>query len=416
MKRMRNFSFFKFHYGQVIASVCFSIQAIGIGVYIAYGVFFNPLMAEFGWSRAVLSGASSVAFFIMGVCGIWVGRLNDRFGPRKIMVVTAVFLGTGYLLMSRLTAIWQLYLLYGIVFGIGLSSVDVIALSTIARWYTRKRGMMTGIVKVGTGAGQLTLPLLASFLIAAYGWRTAYLIIGTAAMLILVTMAQLLRRDPGERERWWDRPNPHKAPPRFASANSVTFEHATHTAALWIICCVNFTLVFCLMTVMVHIVPHARDIGIAAAPAAGVLSAIGGISMLGRFVTGIAIDYIGSKRVMIICFVLLLAGLLWLQIADTLWMLMMFACVYGIAHGGFFTAISPIVAEQFGIGFHGALFGLVVCFGTTGGAIGPFLAGWLFDSYGSYSAPFWLVTAISTVGFGLILALKPAAPKEGEKS
>ena len=134
-------------YGYIIAAACFSIQAIGVGIYIAYGVFFNPLIAEFGWSRAIISGASSVAFLIMGIFGIFVGRLNDRFGPKKLMTITAIFLGIGYLLMSRVTAPWQLYLFYGIIFGIGLSSIDVIAMTTIARWFTRKRGMMTGIVK-----------------------------------------------------------------------------------------------------------------------------------------------------------------------------------------------------------------------------------------------------------------------------
>ena len=144
----------KFFYGYVIAAACFGIQAIGIGTYIAFGIFFNPLISEFGWSRATISGASSVAFILMGLLGILVGRLNDRIGPRKMMTVTGVFFGLGYFLMSRLGAVWQLYLFYGIIIGIGMSSIDVIPLSTTARWFVRKRGIMTGIVKVGTGAGQ----------------------------------------------------------------------------------------------------------------------------------------------------------------------------------------------------------------------------------------------------------------------
>ena len=171
------------------------------------------------------------------------------------------------------------------------------------------------------------------------------------------------------------------------------------------------TLVFCLMTVIVHIVPHARDMGIAPGRAAGVLSTIGAVSMIGRFVTGMAIDRTGSRKTMIVSFVLLLTALLWLQRADAPWMLYAFACVYGLAHGAFFTAISPIVAELFGIGSHGALFGIVLCFGTVGGALGPTLAGTLFDVTGSYRPAFWLITGMSAVGFGLILSLKPVDPK-----
>jgi MFS family permease len=394
-------------YGYVIAAACFSIQAIGVGIYVAYGVFFNPLITEFGWSRTVISSASSLAFLIMGIFGIFVGRFNDRFGPKKLMAITAVFLGTGCMLMSRLTAVWQLYLFYGIIFGIGLSSVDVIAMSTIARWFARKRGMMTGIVKVGTGAGQFTLPLVASALISIYGWRNAYLIIGVTAMVALVLIAQLLRRDPGQIEVSVDIKNSAQKVKKKSLAVNLTLEEALLTVQLWIICIVNLTLLFCLMSIMVHIVPHARDIGVSAPRAAGVLSTIGGVSMLGRFVSGMAVDRIGSKQVMIICFFLLIVGLLWLQTADTLWMLLLFACIYGIAHGGFFTAISPIVAELFGIKSHGALFGIVVCFGAIGGAAGPIMAGYIFDMTDSYSLYFWLITLMGSISLGLMFLIRP---------
>ncbi len=331
----------KFHYGFIIAAACFSIQAIGVGSYVAYGVFFNPLMSEFGWSRAIISGASSLAFFIMGLFGIFVGRLNDRFGPRKLMRITAVFLGLGYLLMSKLTTVWQLYLFYGIIFGIGLSSIDIVALSTIARWFSEKRGMMTGIVKVGTGAGQFTLTLLASVLISSYGWRNAYLIIGSAALVMLVLIAQVLKRDPSQIGQSANRNESKRKIDTNRIDPDLSLHEALRTFQLWIVSLVNLTVVFCLLVIMVHIVPHARDIGISAHQAAGILSTIGGVSMIGRFVAGMAIDRIGSQRAMMVCFLLLIPGLLWLQMADSLWMLYLFASVYGMAHGGFFTTISP---------------------------------------------------------------------------
>jgi MFS family permease len=176
---------------------------------------------------------------------------------------------------------------------------------------------------------------------------------------------------------------------------------------LWTICLANLLLVFCLLVIMLHIVPHARDLGLAPMAAAGVLSAIGLVSMLGRFLAGLGIDRWGSKAVMTLCFLLLLVGLAWLQFADRLWMLYCFAAVYGLAHGGFFTAISPLVAEWFGIGAHGALFGIVVCFGTTGGALGPLLAGWLFDHSGSYTSTFRIISAMAILAWGLLIALKP---------
>ncbi|MFC1861312.1 MFS transporter, partial [Chloroflexota bacterium] len=116
-----------FFYGYVIAASCFGIQAIGIGTCISFGVFFMPILADFGWSRATLSGAQSLAVLVMGSLGILVGRLNDRYGPRVVMTVTGFFFGLGLLLMSGLNTVWQLYLFYGVIFGIGMSSIDVIA-------------------------------------------------------------------------------------------------------------------------------------------------------------------------------------------------------------------------------------------------------------------------------------------------
>ncbi|MFA5902811.1 MAG: MFS transporter [Desulfobacula sp.] len=391
----------------LIVAACFSIQAVGVGVYISYGVFFNPMMTEFGWPRAVISGSSSAAFFISGLFAVYVGRLNDRIGPRLIVSAAAFFMGTGCMLMSRLDTIWELYLYFGLVFGIGLSSIDVIALTTIARWFPKKRGVMTGIVKVGTGSGQLLFPILASGLISGFGWRNACMILGAVTLIFLLVIAQLLKKEPGMTVH-----TTSKSPGRFTRPpdGNLSFAEASRTPQLWLLCIMNLTIVSCLMSILVHIVPHGRDIGISAHKAAGILSTIGGVSMAGRFVTGIVIDRIGGKRSMILSLLLLLTSLLWLQSADSLWKLYVFACIYGLAHGGFFTVISPIVAELFGIASHGALFGLVVFFGTTGGAAGPILTGFLFDTTGSYTLPFRLFLGISALGLMMLSLLKPVRP------
>jgi MFS family permease len=400
-----------FLYGYVIVATCFSIQSIGIGTYASYGVFFNPLIEEFGWSRATIAGASSMAFLLMGLLGIVVGRLNDRIGPRKLMTITGLSFGLGYMLMSKLGAVWQWYLFFGVVVGIGLSSVDVIPLTTTARWFVRRRGIMTGIVKVGTGAGQLAMPLITSMLIMRYGWRTSYLIIGATVLIILVSVAQLLKRDPSQIGLVPDGDAKQSLEKLDIGTRGFTLNEALHTRQFWTICGVSVVIVFCLMSIMGHIVPHAQDIRISATSAASVLAMIGGVSMAGRFFTGITIDRIGSKRTMIYCFGLLIIALVWLQTAQELWMLYVFATVYGVAHGAFFTAISPIVAEFFGIRSHGALFGIVAFSGTVGGALGPFMTGYIFDVTGGYSLAFWLFTVLSAFGLALIVSLKPIKEK-----
>ncbi len=394
-------------YGYTIFAACFTIQAVGIGSYVAYGVFFNALMSEFHWSRATISGASSLAFFMMGFVGMLIGRLNDRYGPRLLMSVTSLFFGAGLMLMSQLNSVLQLYIFYGVLLGIGLSSVDVIALTTIARWFSLRRGAMTGLVKVGTGAGQFTIPLIASFLIGLVGWRHTYLIIGVAASIILFGVAQILKRDPDEFQRTsrGDTTSGRQIDPD--ESRSLSFEKTRKTYQFWNLCIVNFLVIFCLISIIIHIVPHARDTGLSAGQAAGVLSTIGGVSMLGRFISGLAIDRYGSRAIMGACLLLLIISLLWLQVAETLWMLFLFAFIYGLAHGGVFTTVSPIVAEIFGIKAHGTILGIVVCFGTTGGAIGPIFTGQLFDMTGSYAPAFLAFIIISTCSLGILYLIKP---------
>lgn len=399
-------------YGYIIVAACFGIQALGLGTFIAFGVFFKPLLYDLDWTRATLSGAQSLALIVMGFFGILIGRLNDRFGPRIVMTLTGFFFGLGLLLMSGLREIWQLYLFYGIVVGIGMSSFDVIALTTTARWFVRRRGIMTGIVKVGTGAGQMVIPFAATLFIAGFGWRIAYIIIGAAVMILLIALAQLLRRDPAYMGLLPDGDRNTEMPANGPVETGLSLNEAVRTRQFWTICAANLAVVFCLMIIMLHIVPHATDIGIASTTAAGILSVIGGVSMAGRFFTGIGIDRIGNRNSMIICFILLIAALLWLQLAEELWMLYLFAVVYGFAHGGFFTVISPIVAEHFGLRSHGVLFGIVAFAGNSGGAIGPVLAGHIFDVTGSYRLALWICSGIGALGLGLILSLSRTKPRE----
>ena len=398
-------------YGQIITAACFSIQAVGIGTYISFGVFFNSLMEAFDWSRAAISGASSTAFFFAGLFGILVGRLNDRFGPRMLMSIAAIFLGLGFALISQVTTLLQLYLVFGVIFGIGLSAVDVIALSTIARWFALHRGKMTGIVKVGTGAGQFTIPILASLLIAATGFQNAFIILGITAFALLMIIAQFLYRDPDiydARQTGPAVPVPtvSYAVIRPLQTAGIDYSQALKSPKLWLLCMCNLLLVLCLMSILLHIVPYARDMGISPHRAAGILATIGAVSMAGRFAGGLLIDRTGSKRIMVISFILLIFALFWLTRANTLWEMYAFAMIYGIAHGGFFTAISPMVAELFGIRAHGGLFGIVVCFGTTGGAIGPFFTGLMFDRFLNYTAAFYTLILIAAVAFVLMLCLK----------
>ena len=394
-------------YGYNIVGAGFLIQAAGGGAMATYGIFFNYIQNEFGWDRALISGATSVLFLVMGTAGIVAGRLTDRIGPRVIMTVAGVLLGLGYILMKPLAIPVQLYLAIGVFVGLGMSAQDVPTLSTVARWFVRRRGMMSGIVKVGTGVGQLVFPIVVGALIAGFGWRNAYLWMGVVVLAVIVLAAQILRRDPGRMGLLPDGDPASNAEQVRKMESGLSSRAALRTLQFWLVCAANFAMVFCLITTLVHLVPHAIDIGVESGRAGVLLSVIGGVSIVARLGMGTAADRIGARKAFFVCFVVLLVGFLWLRGASSLWMLVVYAALDGFARGGSFAVISPMVAELFGTRAHGYLFGIVNFAGTLGGALGPLVAGRIFDVSQSYQWTFLLLAAFSAAGMVLLACLKP---------
>lgn len=402
----------RFFYGYVVVIASFNIQVVTWGLFNTFGVFFNPLLNEFGWPRAVISSAQSLGGVLHSFMAIIVGGLADRFGPRVVMTGCGFFFGLGYFMMSQVNTIWQVYLFYSVIMAIGVSGVDAVLLSAIARWFVKKRGMMTGIVKVGTGVGMLVLPLVISWLISGHGWRRAYVVVGIGAFVFIVSSAQFLRRDPHQMGLLPDGEQQVNAVNEDLAESGLSLREATRTRQFWMVSAALFAFFFCQAIVVVHIAPHAVDLGISAAHAAGLISIIGGASIVGRVVMGSASDRVGSKLALVICFAILLATLLWLQLAEELWMLYLFAAVYGFAHGGFFALVSPTVADLFGTSSQGAILGGVFFSGSIGLAIGPVLAGYIFDITDSYRIAFLIMTALSTVGLVLAASLRPMIASE----
>ncbi len=370
------------------------VQFTVIGGVFAYSVFFSVLETELGWSRSTMAACTSLAFLVMGLLAISAGRLNDRFGPRWVLVASGAIYGCGYALLSRVNEPWQAIAIFGLAIGVGMATHDVVTLSTIARWFNAKRGRMTAVVKVGTACGQMIVPLVAAYLIGEFGWRQSFLLLGLAALIILLFSAWLVGNKPPVVGDSIDEPNQHQG---------LDFKQVSRFRQFWLICAMQFMLFASLMTIPVHIVIHAQDLGFDATTAAAVLSSIGAVSILGRLALGWSIDYIGGKRGYIICFTLLLISLLFLRHIEDPRYLFGFAALYGFAHGGFFTVVSPTLAEYFGMRAIGTIFGAVVFFGAFSGAAGPFIAGWIFDSTESYDRAFTLLAVLAA--FGLLMAL-----------
>ena len=402
----------RFFYGYIVALAAFFIMTITWGAAYSFGVFFKPVLAEFGWTRAMTSAAFSLYMLMHGFFSIVTGRLNDRVGPRVLMTVCGFLLGLGYLLMSRISAIWQLYLFYGMIIGIGVSGSYVPLVSTVARWFVKRRGLMTGLIVSGIGLGTIIVPPIASRLIATYDWRISYVIVGTTALVLLMIAAQFLKRDPGQIGQLPYGADEVKQESLKLEARGLSLQQAIHTRQFWLLFILLFCFGFGLQTVMVHIVPHATDLRISAATAANILAIIGGLSIAGRVIMGSVADRIGNKLALTISFILMLVALSWLLAAKEVWMLYLFAVVFGFGYGGMVVAESPIVAELFGLSSHGVILGIVSFAWTIGSAIGPVMAGHIFDTAKSYQPAFLVCAILSAIGIVLAILLTPLAQKE----
>jgi len=193
-----------------------------------------------------------------------------------------------------------------------------------------------------------------------------------------------------------------------------SLREAVYARQFWVVFAMLLCFGYCLLAIQVHIVPHATDLGISAASAAKILAAIGGVSVIGNVVLGKVADRIGNRRVFIIGFIPMSASLFWLVPTTEMWMMYLFATVFGFAQGGMGTSESPLVAGLFGLSSHGFIFGVISLGFTIGAAIGPFLTGYIFDVTGSYQATFLVSASIAIVGLVLTLLLKPSRGRCGQ--
>ena len=405
----------RFHQGYYAVGASFIILAVSWGVYVVFGVFFNSLVDEFNWTHAVTSGAYSLSSIISGAVGIVMGGLTDRFGPRLVVTFTSVIFGTGLLLMSQVNSLWQLYLFFGIIVGIGMSGLWVPLLSTVARWFTKTRSLMTGITISGLTIGQIIGPPVVSRLIDKYQWRDSYIIIGIFGMVVLVLAAQFMKRNPKDGTKIATDRHSRQQQTTPSISTDYSLKEAMNTFQFWAATMVFFCFGFIAYGLTVHVVPHVTRLGIPEITAASVLSVSGGVGIVGNFVLGGLVgDRIGNRKTFIIGIALAIAALALLVPAKELWMLYLFAVILGLAFGGMGTSESPLAARLFGLTSHGLIYGVMAMGFTAGGAAGPVIMGYIYDVTDSYRTAFLVCIALCVIGLILLTLLKPT-PKLGKE-
>ena len=365
------------------------------------------MVSEFGWSSAATSGAFALSIVVEGAMSIIIGGLADKLGPHIILTLSGFLLRVGYLLMSQVSALWLMYLFYGLIIGTAMGGFFVTAVSVTARWFTRRRSLMTGVVLSGVGIGMLIASPIANYIIYSSNWRTSYLILGSIVLIVVILLSQFLKRDPAVIGRT---PYGHHASTeaqRTADANSPSIRDVLCLPQFWLVFVIFFCTGFGLYSTHVHLVPYAIEVRITPAAAAGIMSLSGGISVLGRLLLGFLADRIGNKQAIITCLALLVLAFFWLSWITTLWAFVLFAFIFGLGQGGIGSAQPPLVAELFGLKSLGLFFGILTFGFSIGGALGPYVSCYLFDVTGIYHWSFLVSSMVGVIGIIATAVLRP---------
>ncbi len=391
-------------YGWVVLVIAFITLVLGYAIRNTFSVFYPTIVKEFGWGRGNTALMFSVTIIAYGVVAPLAGSLVDRFGPRLILPMGAFIVGCGLALCSVATTQWHFYLFYGIMGAAGLSLVGWTPLSAIiSNWFVKKRALAFGILAAGFG-GSLVFASGAQFLISTFGWQTAYVIIGLSSTAIIAPLCSVLMyRSPQEKGLLPDgiplsSQEPQDLnPPEISGglegkwATTWTLYRAMKTYHFWLLFLIAFCFLGLAETIAIaHEVFFFLDVGYAPMLAANIYSVFGVAFVLGNLGSFIS-DRLGREKVFIFsCLLSAMAVCLLFLIKDTSqpWMAFLFALFFGLGLGAGGPVFFTTVADLFQGRFFGSIQGTVVLGFSLGGAVAPWLAGFIHDKTGSYFSTF----------------------------
>jgi len=384
-------------YAWLLVVVTALLTGVGAGSVMSISVFLKPLIADFGWLRSQTSFAYTAGVIATGIGGIAMGYLSDRFSLRVVVLVGVVFMGISMLLLASQTALWQFYLFYCMLGGLG-SALDVPLLANIGSWFERNKGFALGLTTAGRSLGQGLVPFAGGLLIADFGWRDAYLVLAIFCLLVLLPLAWLVRTPPGHAAA--------KAAARSASPESQrqAFPISPGIAIAWlsiaaVFCCI------CMGTTVVHSVAMAQDMGIDARHAASIMLVINFAGFFGRIAFGKLTDHIGGVGAYLGASTMQTSLVFWFTQVETFDGFCALAAVFGFGMSAVMTCLMVCVREMAPVHRRGVCTGIVILFGGIGMGIGGYQGGLFYDLTGDYLLSFANSTLAGVVNMAIVGAL-----------
>ena len=389
-------------YAWVVVWACFGSLALIFGVSYSFAAFFASFAAEFAAQRAdvaLVFGLCGLIYFVLGVGG---GMLADRFGPRAVCMAGMVFIAAGLLGTSLAQSMATVYLCYGVGIGIGIALVYTPSIACVQPWFTRRRGLAAGIASAGIGAGTLVVPLLASGAIAWLQWRDALRLMALAVLVLGLGCAALMRRAPVAQATQGGA----NLPPCH------TLREALHSRKFWWLYLGAVLAAPSMFVPFAHVSAAARDAGIDAAQAVGLVGLIGIGSLIGRFAIGALADRLGRSLTLALMQGAMGASYLLWAGAASYPLFALFALCFGLSYGGIVSLLPALCMDYFGARAVASIIGMLYSGAALGNLLGPVLAGLVFDHTGSYGLVIWVCLALSALATGVSARLVAGQRKD----
>jgi MFS family permease len=364
---------------------------------ITFSLFLKPLSDQFNWTRTQVSLAFTLTCLTaLGTMPL-VGWFTDRFGARRLIIVSMTLFGALFASLTLLTSnLWFFYALFAVLGLLGPGTSAVPHASLISRWFTARRGLALGVMMCGTGIGGILWPVIGQGLIDRVGWRASYALLGGGALLVAVPVMLLFLKEPPQ--------------PEVSSVQNRTSglgrREAIRSEIFWVLIIVFFLVSAIVQACLVHLSPLLTDRGITAQRAAIALSLLGIANLIGRLGTGWLLDRFPAVFVVILSFAAITLGIAILMTGVSGWSACLAAALIGFGYGAETSATPYLIGVYFGLRSFGEIYSYLFITVPLGGALGPALMGLGFDRTGSYQQALSLCLFAVVVAALLMLRLR----------
>jgi MFS family permease len=399
-------------YRWVILAAAFMMMLASAGISQAFSLFVKPMAIDFGGGRGTISMAYTIYMVCFGLGSFLMTWLADRVSMRLLLAIAVVSYSAGAILGSLAGSLGTLYVAFGVLNGAAVGSLVGCLTYAVAQWFATNKGLALGIMMAGMGMGVFASSMTANLVMGSYGWRGTFVVLGIGALVINVPMLLLIRERMAVGTARPDTRPAAVSQTQHAPIVATAGWSTASAAKTWSFWSLNATFFCCCLShsgPLLHYIPYANDLGLAAQRSALLVTLVGLASVVGRTGLGALSDWIGGKRTLFFCLLVQMLMAVWVMVFTSWAAWVTFAILFGISYGGVFPLYPAITRGYFGAEGTGGIYGFQLFLSTIAMGLGGYLGGYLFDLFGTYRVSF--LTSITVGVLSILLLFTVTAPR-----